>query len=116
MEFTEKSLAECGIRFQTKQETERFVRFISDEYLTRVGRNITKNLTKRKLAEFDQLKDPQDARKWLVENLPQYRDIILEEYSKLQEELKEYRSEINGNIFEDEENLYDDLFDMSDFV
>ena len=91
-------LASIGIRFETEEEAQAFAGIIQEELEIRIGTKIASRLSDEQLDEFDMCIESDDAREWLEENCPDYRDIVDNETERMEEELISNRSMIPGVI------------------
>ena len=91
-------LASIGIRFETEEEAQAFAGIIQEELEIRIGTTIASRLSDEQLDEFDMCIESDDAREWLEENCPDYRDIVDNETERMEEELISNRSMIPGVI------------------
>ena len=87
MKINEYYLASIGIRFKTKEETQAFAEIVQSELEIRIGTKIASRLSDEQLDEFDMCIESDDAREWLEENCPDYRDIVDNETERMEEEL-----------------------------
>ena len=98
MKINEYYLASIGIRFKTKEETQAFAEIVQSELEIRIGSVMASRLSDEQLDEFDLYIDQSDAGEWLEENCPDYRDIVDNEFERMEEELISNRSMIPGVI------------------
>lgn len=80
-------LASIGIRFETEEEAQAFAGIIQEELEIRIGTKIASRLSDEQLDEFDMCIESDDAREWLEENCPDFRDIVDNETERMEEEL-----------------------------
>ena len=98
MKINEYYLASIGIRFKTKEETQAFAEMVQSELEISIGTKIASRLSDEQLDEFDMCIESDDAREWLEENCPDFRDIVDNETERMEEELISNRSMIPGVI------------------
>lgn len=91
-------LASIGIRFETEEEAQAFAGIIQEELEIRIGTKIASRLSDEQLDEFDMCIESDDAREWLEENCPDFRDIVDNETERMEEELISNISMIPGVI------------------
>ena len=91
-------LDSIGIRFETEEETQAFAEIVQSELEIRIGSVMASRLSDEQLDEFDLYIDQSDAGEWLEENCPDYRDIVDNEFERMEEELISNRSMIPGVI------------------
>ena len=87
MKINEHYLSSIGIRFKTKEETQAFAEIVQSELEIRIGTKIASRLSDEQLDEFDMCIESDDAREWLEENCPDFRDIVDNETERMEEEL-----------------------------
>lgn len=87
MKINEYYLASIGIRFKTKEETQAFAEIVQSELEIRIGTKIASRLSDEQLDEFDMCIESDDAREWLEENCPDFRDIVDNETKRMEKEL-----------------------------
>ena len=88
-------LASIGIRFETEEEAQAFEYFFME---IRIGTKIASRLSDEQLDEFDMCIESDDAREWLEENCPDFRDIVDNETERMEEELISNISMIPGVV------------------
>ena len=98
MKINEYYLASIGIRFKTKEETQAFAEIVQSELEIRIGTKIASRLSDEQLDEFDMCIESDDAREWLEENCPDFRDIVDNETERMEEELISNISMIPGVV------------------
>ena len=98
MKIDKYYLDSIGIRFETEEETQAFAEIVQSELEIRIGSVMASRLSDEQLDEFDLYIDQSDAGEWLEENCPDYRDIVDNEFERMEEELISNRSMIPGVI------------------
>jgi protein-tyrosine-phosphatase len=91
-------LDSIGIRFETEEETQAFAEIVQSELEIRIGTEIASRLSDEQLDEFDMCIESDDAREWLEENCPDFRDIVDNETERMEEELISNISMIPGVV------------------
>ena len=93
-----QELAKAGIRFETESETQAFIEVIRNELAARIGREISKRLTKKQQREFRRRDNKMSAQSWFDKNCPDYRVIVRQKSKELENEILIYKSIVSGNI------------------
>ena len=81
-----------------KRKRRLFAGIIQEELEIRIGTKIASRLSDEQLDEFDMCIESDDAREWLEENCPDFRDIVDNETERMEEELISNISMIPGVI------------------
>lgn len=90
--------ARLGFTFETPGETELFANVIREELEARVDQAVGRDLTDAQVKEFAFCLDPGESAFWLEKHCPDYREIVLAEQARLEDELLEFRAMIPGAI------------------
>ena len=96
MNFDEKFLQEMGLQAMSEGEKQKFLDYIQEELEVRIGERISRGLTETQLNEFDQLTDQNEARKWLEQNRPDYREIVTRTIDEMKAEIRANRARLVG--------------------
>ena len=96
MNIDKKVLRGLGIVFEKHSDCNAFLAVIQEELEVRIGTRISEGKTKEQLAAFDACHDSESTRQWLLDNAPDYRIIVEEEYCRMERELEEYKDYIKG--------------------
>lgn len=96
--LTAKELLKVGIVFETKEEGESFARTVQEELEVRIGGKISEGKSKEQLAEFDKCHTSLESKRWLRDNCPEYKEIVIHLTKQMEKELIEYRNDIPGTI------------------
>ena len=94
MEFDEKFLQEMGLSAMPEEQKQEFLKYIQEELEVRIGERISRGLTEVQLNEFDMITDPDEARKWLEKNRPDYREIVTRTINEMKEEIRANRHKL----------------------
>lgn len=96
MNFDDKFLQEMGLSAMPEGEKQKFLDYIQEELEVRIGERISRGLTETQLNEFDQLTDQNEARKWLEQNRPDYREIVTRTIDEMKAEIRANRARLVG--------------------
>lgn len=96
MEFDEKFLQEMGLSAMPEEEKQKFLDYLQEELEVRIGERISRGMPEYKLNEFDMITDQAAATKWLEENRPDYREIVLRTIEEMKAEIRANRSQLIG--------------------
>ncbi len=96
MNFDDKFLQEMGLSAMPESEKRKFLDYIQEELEVRIGERISRGLTETQLNEFDQLTDQNEARKWLEQNRPDYREIVTRTIEEMKTEIRANRARLVG--------------------
>lgn len=94
MQFDEKFLQDLGLSAMPAEEKQRFLAYIQEEIEIRIGERISEGLTEDQLREFDQIGNPTEARAWLEQNRPDYREIVTRTIEETKEEIRANRDKL----------------------
>lgn len=94
MEFDEKFLQEMGLSAMPEEQKQEFLKYIQEELEVRIGERISRGLTEVQLNEFDLIEDPNEAKKWLAKNRPDYREIVTRTINEMKEEIRVNRHKL----------------------
>ena len=92
-----KEFSDIGISFRTKEETDSFARVVCRDLEIRIGERISQGMSQEQLDDFDLCETEEETEKWLIENAPDFRDIVAEARKEVEAELIQFRDEIPGN-------------------
>lgn len=95
--ITSEELAEIGIAFDTEEDTSRFICTVRHDLETRIGEAIALRVPYDVFLAFDDCADSDERIAWLEQNVPDFRDIIVEIAEEIESELQLYRNRIPGN-------------------
>ena len=76
MKFDEEFLTEVGLQEMPENQKEVFLKYVEEEVQVRVGEKIAEGVSEEKLAEFEEIDDSLEARKWLLRYKPDFEKII----------------------------------------
>ena len=85
--FDQKKLSEFGIEFKDDKEAEMFSDLIEEEFLSRLGKSITRQCSREQIKEYDATLGTPASREWLERNIPNFRDIYKQTVSEMEKEL-----------------------------
>ena len=94
MEFDEKFLQEMGLSAMPEAEKQKFLDYIQEELEVRIGERISRGLSETQLNEFDMITDTNEARKWLEQNRPDYREIVNRTIEEMKSEIRANRKKL----------------------
>ena len=94
MKLDEQFLQETGLGDMPADEKAKFLDYLNDALVTRIGERIAEKLSPEQLAEFDQISDQTAASRWLGENCPDYHEIITRTISELKDEIRTSRDQL----------------------
>ncbi len=94
MEFDEGFLKEVGLSVMPDAERQAFLDYIQEELEVRVGEGIAEGMTEEKMKEFEAAKTDEETEKWLMENKPNYREIVEKTIDELKAEIVKNRDKI----------------------
>jgi len=83
-------LAELGLSALPSEEKKTMLGHIYETLELRVGMKLAQNMTASQLEEFEVLMNAGDEAgglKWLETNVPNYKDVVQEEFDKLKKEV-----------------------------
>ncbi|MFG1795745.1 DUF5663 domain-containing protein [Nocardia sp. NPDC049149] len=86
-------LAEAGYRNLTRNQVEECIKDLYDTLEVRVGRSLSRKATALQLAQFEKIIDREgddgpEGAIWLRKNLPDYREVVVEELGLILDRLK----------------------------
>ncbi len=96
MEFDEKFLREVGLSVMGEEEKQAFLDYAQEELEVRIGEEIAEGMTEEKMREFEGAKTDEEAKRWLEENKPNYREIVQKTIDELKAEIARNREKILG--------------------
>ena len=88
MKFDDKFLAEVGLSDMPDDQKQDFLDYAQEEVEVRIGERISRGLSEAQLSQFDLIEDQDEATKWLEQNRPDYREIVLRTTEELKEEIR----------------------------
>lgn len=93
-------LINLGLASLSDADKQAMLQQIRETLEMRVGTRLAEQMSDAQLDEFDQFVQTQDdagALKWLETNFPNYKDVVNEEFEKLQVEIKQAAPQIVAN-------------------
>jgi predicted RNA-binding Zn ribbon-like protein len=90
-------LSELGLASLPADDKKAMLQQVRDTLEMRVGTRLAEQMTDQQLDEFEQFVQNQDdagALQWLESNFPNYKDVVNEEFEKLQSEVKQAAPQI----------------------
>jgi len=96
MQIDEEFMDEVGLGGMPEAEKRVFIQHAEEELEVRVGQGVGVELSDEQLIEFDQIQDAPEARNWLEQNVPNFREIVMHIYNNFKQELIDERQKILG--------------------
>jgi len=94
-QLDETFLADVGLGNAPQAVKDKTLAIAQDTLQGRVGDRLADELTDEQLTEFEKIADDtQKANEWLMQNFPNYKEVVQEEVNKLKHEIK-----ATGNAF-----------------
>jgi vacuolar-type H+-ATPase subunit I/STV1 len=97
LKLDDNFLAELGLSELPAEEKKKMLAHIYETLELRVGMKLAENMTDAQLDEFEKLADANDeagSLKWLETNVPNYRDVVVEQLNALKQEIKKSAPQI----------------------
>lgn len=94
--FDKREFASIGICFKTNRETAAFAEIIREELEVRIGEEISRRFSEKKIAEFELCSTQEECSRWIIENCPDYGRIVVKKKREFEQELIEHRMKIPG--------------------
>lgn len=94
MQIDEEFMEEVGLSEMPEAEKQAFIQHAEEELEVRVGQGVGAELSDEQLVEFDQIQDAAEARTWLEQNVPNFREIVAHIYNNFKQELIGERQKI----------------------
>lgn len=91
MKIDEEFLREVGLSAMGEGERQAFLEYVQEELEVRVGEGIAEGLTEEKVREFRETEGREEAKAWLEENRPDYREVVKRTMEELKGEIKRNR-------------------------
>ena len=83
----ENFLAEVGLAEMPATEKSAFIEQATEELEVRVGQRIGSELSSEQLAEFEAVDGTDAVAPWLEQNVPNFREIVLQVFQEFKQEL-----------------------------
>lgn len=96
MRLNDEFLAEVGLSAMPAEQKQEFLGYAQEELEVRIGERISRGISEEKLQEFDMTETPEEAKKWLETNRPDYREIVSRTIEELKNEIRANREKILG--------------------
>ncbi len=103
-------LQDLGLAAMPAEDKRAMLQQIRDTLEMRVGTRLAEQMSDQQLDEFEQFVQNQDdagALTWLETNFPNYKDVVNEEFEKLQAEIKQAAPQILAGGASDQANPAD---------
>lgn len=94
MRVDEQFMQEVGLGEMPEAEKQAFMEHAQEELEVRVGHYVGAELTDQQMLEFEGIEDVNVAAKWLEQNVPNYRAIVMQVYQAFKNELLGERQKI----------------------
>lgn len=97
LKLDDNLLTELGLASLPDPDKKAMLQQVRDTLEMRVGTRLAEQMSDQQLDEFEQFVQNQDdegALKWLESNFPNYKDVVNEEFEKLQGEIKQAAPQI----------------------
>ena len=98
-----KELADIGIIFRVSEETTVFTEAVREELEIRIGEEISQNLTDQQILEYERLESSRQSdnteriQHWIDKNCPDFRNVVMNKYKELRQEIAGYASRIQND-------------------
>lgn len=96
MRLDDNFLAEVGLAAMPAEQKQEFLNYVQEELEVRIGERISRGVPEEKLREFDMTETTEEAKKWLEENRPDYREIVERTIREMMDEIRANRAKILG--------------------
>lgn len=96
MELNEGFLREVGLAAMPDAQRKAFLEYVQEELEVRVGEEIAAGMTEAKMQEFERAQTDEEIEKWLLENKPNYEELVEKTVRELKEEISRNRNQILG--------------------
>jgi len=93
----ENFMTEIGLAEMPAAEKQAFMDHAEEELEVRVGQAVSAGLSDAKIDEFSRISDDQTATlSWLEQNVPNFREIVMQVFEAFKQELRTERQTILG--------------------
>ena len=96
MEVNDKFLREVGLSAMPEEQKKAFLAYAQEELEVRVGEEIAAGMTEEKMREFEAAQTDEETEKWLNENKPNYKEIVVKTIEDFKVEIAKNRDKILG--------------------
>lgn len=90
----EQFMAEVGLGEMPAAEKQAFMEQVTEELEVRVGRQISAGLSLEQMREFEQIEDSAEITRWLNQNVPNFREEVMNVLMNFKQELMQNRQQI----------------------
>jgi DNA repair protein RadC len=90
----EQFMAEVGLGEMPAAEKQAFMEQATEELEVRVGRQISAGLSLEQMREFEQIEDSAEITRWLNQNVPNFREEVMNVLMNFKQELMQNRRQI----------------------
>ena len=90
----EQFMAEVGLGEMPAAEKQAFMEQATEELEVRVGRQISAGLSMEQMREFEQIEDSAEITNWLNQNVPNFREEVMQVLMNFKQELMQNRQQI----------------------
>lgn len=90
----EQFMAEVGLGEMPAAEKQAFMEQATEELEVRVGQQISSGLTPEQMHEFEQIEDSTEITNWLNQNVPNFREEVLQVFNGFKQEVMQNRQQI----------------------
>ncbi len=90
----EQFMAEVGLGEMPAAEKQAFMEQATEELEVRVGRQISAGLSLEQMREFEQIEDSAEITRWLNQNVPNFREEVMNVLMNFKQELMQNRQQI----------------------
>ena len=93
-QIDEQFMAEVGLGEMPAAEKQAFMEQATEELEVRVGRQISAGLSLEQMREFEQIEDSAEITRWLNQNVPNFREEVMNVLMNFKQELMQNRRQI----------------------
>lgn len=90
----EQFMAEVGLGEMPAAEKQAFMEQATEELEVRIGRQISAGLSLEQMREFEQIEDSAEITRWLNQNVPNFREEVMNVLMNFKQELMQNRRQI----------------------
>ncbi len=90
----EQFMAEVGLGEMPAAEKQAFMEQATEELEVRIGRQISAGLSLEQMREFEQIEDSAEITRWLNQNVPNFREEVMNVLMNFKQELMQNRQQI----------------------
>ncbi len=94
MALIDEFMAEVGLGEMPAAEKQAFMEQATEELEVRVGRQISAGLSLEQMREFEQIEDSAEITRWLNQNVPNFREEVMNVLMNFKQELMQNRQQI----------------------